>query len=76
MFLYGPFIERGSPTVPSNIAFDQSLRRRNSEWGIRNVDDLAALGARYGLSLSERIAMPANNLVLMFRKDLAATAAL
>ncbi|MGZ3275808.1 MAG: DUF938 domain-containing protein, partial [Caulobacteraceae bacterium] len=72
LFLYGPFIESGVPTAPSNVEFDQSLRRRNPEWGIRSLDDLTALGARHGLSLSERIAMPANNLVLVFRKDLAA----
>jgi hypothetical protein len=69
MFLYGPFIESGVSTAPSNVEFDQSLRRRNPEWGIRRLDDLAALGARHGLSLSERITMPANNLILVFRKD-------
>ena len=68
LFLYGPFVESGVPTAPSNVAFDQSLRRRNPEWGIRRLDDLAALGAGQGLSLSERIALPANNLVLVFRK--------
>ena len=69
LFLYGPFIESGVPTAPSNVEFDQSLRRRNPEWGIRRLDDLVASGARHGLSLSERIAMPANNLVLVFRRD-------
>ncbi|HEY4029026.1 MAG TPA: DUF938 domain-containing protein [Caulobacteraceae bacterium] len=75
LFLYGPFIESGVATAPSNAEFDQSLRRRNPEWGIRRLDDLAALGAGHGLSLAERIAMPANNLVLVFRKDPAVTAA-
>jgi hypothetical protein len=69
MFLYGPFIESGVSTAPSNVEFDQSLRRRNPEWGIRCLDQLGALGARHGLSLSERITMPANNLILVFRKD-------
>lgn len=68
LFLYGPFIERDTPTAPSNLEFDQSLRRRNPEWGIRYLDDLVALGATHGLALSERLAMPANNLVLVFRK--------
>lgn len=75
LFLYGPFIESRVPTAPSNVEFDQSLRRRNPEWGIRGLDDLTAVGARHGLSLSERIAMPANNLVLVLRKDLASTGA-
>jgi hypothetical protein len=75
LFLYGPFIESDVPTAPSNVEFDLSLRRRNPEWGIRRLDDLTALGAAHGLSLSERIAMPANNLILVFRRDQAATAA-
>ena len=74
LFLYGPFIESDVPTAPSNIAFDLSLRQRNPQWGIRRLEDLTALGAAQGLTLSERIAMPANNLVLVFRKDLAAAA--
>jgi SAM-dependent methyltransferase len=69
LFLYGPFIESGVPTAPSNDAFDQSLRRRDPEWGIRRLDELRDLGARHGLSLCERIAMPANNLILVFRRD-------
>jgi hypothetical protein len=75
MFLYGPFIESGVPTAPSNVEFDESLRRRNPEWGIRRLGDLRELGARHGLSLSERISMPANNLVLVFRNEPAATTA-
>ena len=75
LFLYGPFFERGFPAAPSNIEFDQSLKRRNSEWGIRRLDDLTVEGERHGLRLSERIAMPANNLVLVFRKSLSAAAA-
>lgn len=72
LFLYGPFFESGVPTALSNIEFDQSLKRRNAEWGIRHLDDLNVEGGRHGLRLSERIAMPANNLVLVFRKDLSA----
>jgi hypothetical protein len=76
LFLYGPFFESGLPAAPSNIAFDQSLKRRNSDWGIRRSDDLIVQGEMNGLRLSERIPMPANNLVLVFRKDPATAAAL
>ena len=68
LFLYGPYIEAGVETAPSNLAFDLSLKSRNPAWGIRHVDAVAALAADHGLTLSERIAMPANNLVLVFRK--------
>lgn len=68
LFLYDPFMERDTPTAPSNLEFDRSLRRRNPHWGIRHLDHLAALGVTHGLVLSERHAMPANNLVVVFRK--------
>jgi hypothetical protein len=69
LFLYGPFIESDAPTAPSNLEFDRSLRRRNPDWGVRHLDDLVALGAAHGLALSERVTMPANNRVLVFRKS-------
>ncbi len=68
LFLYGPFIEADVETVPSNLAFDLDLRRRDPAWGLRRLDAVAALAARHGLDLSERIALPANNLALFFRK--------
>jgi hypothetical protein len=68
LFVYGPFIEHDIETAPSNLAFDISLRSRNPAWGVRRLDDVTALAARRGLALSERIAMPANNLTLVFRK--------
>jgi hypothetical protein len=70
LFLYGPYIEADVPTAPSNLAFDQSLRSRNPLWGIRHLDDVARLGAEHDLVLAERIAMPANNLSLIFRRSL------
>jgi SAM-dependent methyltransferase len=69
LFLYGPFLEPDVPTAPSNLAFDESLKSRNPAWGIRQREDVAALAARHGLALAERIAMPANNLVLVFQKS-------
>jgi SAM-dependent methyltransferase len=68
LFLYGPYIESGVETAASNLAFDQSLKSRNPLWGIRHLDDVAALAAGRGMDLAERIAMPANNLMVVFRK--------
>ena len=68
LFLYGPYIERDVQTAPSNVAFDRSLRDRNSAWGLRLLDEVVALAAENGLKLSQRISMPANNLVLVFQK--------
>lgn len=66
LFLYGPFREADRPFAASNAAFDASLRARDSAWGVRDLDAVAAEAARHGLSLVRRVAMPANNLSLIF----------
>ena len=66
--LYGPFLESDVQTTESNQGFDASLRSRNPEWGIRHLDDVAAVANREGFVLEERVSMPANNLCLMFRR--------
>ena len=40
LFLYGPFRRDGAHNAPSNAAFDESLRSRNPEWGVRDTADL------------------------------------
>jgi SAM-dependent methyltransferase len=66
LVLYGPYLEDGVPTAPSNLAFDQSLRSQSPDWGIRRLSDVKLEAQRAGLSLRERHAMPANNLLLVF----------
>jgi Protein of unknown function (DUF938) len=68
LITYGPYIERDLPTSPGNLAFDADLRQRNPAWGIRSLDDVAQQATQVGLRLSERFAMPANNLLLVFRR--------
>ncbi|CAN1513062.1 AdoMet_MTases domain containing protein [Caulobacteraceae bacterium] len=68
LILYGPYIEDGVETAPSNLAFDADLKRRDPAWGLRDLADVAALAAEHGLSLAGRVAMPANNLCLLFRR--------
>ena len=68
LFLYGPYIESGIETAPSNLAFDLDLKARNPAWGLRHLNEVAALAAQHNLELSERLALPANNLALIFRK--------
>jgi SAM-dependent methyltransferase len=68
LFLYGPYLEAGGATAPSNLAFDADLRRRNPAWGLRRREEVVALAARNGLDLVERVPMPANNLSLVFAK--------
>jgi len=68
LFLYGPFKRDGVHNAPSNADFDESLRRQNSEWGVRDVADVKKLGAANGLRFIELIEMPSNNAVLTFER--------
>ena len=68
LILYGPWMTDTVPTAPSNLAFDADLRRRDSRWGLRKVEDFAAEAASRGFALIEQRPMPANNLMLLFRK--------
>jgi hypothetical protein len=69
MFLYGPYLESTVETAPSNVAFDRSLKQRNPDWGLRRLEEVRALAEQNGLAFAERIPMPANNLMLVFRKS-------
>ncbi|MDR3452725.1 MAG: DUF938 domain-containing protein [Rhodoferax sp.] len=68
LLTYGPYWVDGVAAAPSNLAFDQSLRARNPAWGIRHLTDVAHEAAQAGLRLREQIAMPANNLLLVFTR--------
>lgn len=68
LYLYGPFKENGIHTAPSNAAFDASLRARDPQWGVRDLGDVVKLADQHGFDVIERVAMPANNLSLVFRR--------
>lgn len=67
LILYGPFRIGGSHTADSNASFDEDLRGRNSEWGVRDLE--AVVDAAIGFELLDRIEMPANNQVVILRKN-------
>ena len=69
LVLYGPYLEADVPTSPGNLAFDADLRERDPRWGIRQLADVLAQAAAVGLHLRERVAMPANNLLLVLARD-------
>ena len=66
LFLYGPYKIDGRHTAPSNQAFDEDLRGRNPEWGIRDLNDVTVLARSRGFASPEIVQMPANNLSVIF----------
>jgi len=67
--LYGPFHYGGRPTSESNARFDAVLRSRDPASGVRDFEHIRALAAGCGLAIIEDNAMPANNRLLVFRKE-------
>ena len=68
LYLYGPFQRDGRHTAPSNLAFDDDLKSRNPDWGVRDVGKVAAAAAAQGFGAPGIIPMPANNLSVVFRR--------
>ncbi|QEZ43920.1 DUF938 domain-containing protein [Cupriavidus oxalaticus] len=68
LYLYGPYRRGGAHTAPSNAAFDAQLRATDADWGVRDMEDVVALGAAQGLRCDEPVPMPANNFSLVFRR--------
>jgi hypothetical protein len=66
--VYGPFMEGGVHTAPSNADFDLWLKGQNPEWGVRDLGVVKDEAARAGLIHVDSIAMPANNLSVIWRK--------
>src|SRR5207237_2186376 len=68
LYLYGPWRRSGVETAPSNEAFDESLRARDPEWGLRDIEEVEAEAGRHGLQLERIVEMPASDLSLLLRK--------
>ncbi len=69
LFLYGPYKVDGQHVSDSNEEFDRSLRHRNPEWGVRDIDEVEAVAQIHHLQLDQIIEMPANNRSLVLIKQ-------
>lgn len=66
--IYGPFNEHGAYTSDSNQAFDESLRQRDAQMGLRDIADMQLLADANGLIFMQDFSMPANNRLLVWQK--------
>ncbi|MGH6951929.1 MAG: DUF938 domain-containing protein [Vitreimonas sp.] len=69
LFAYGPCMRDGRHTAPSNEAFDAWLKTLDPSFGVRDVADVEAAALARGLVLQEVVEMPANNLSLVFVRN-------
>lgn len=66
LITYGPYKIAGAHTSESNERFDASLKGRNCDWGVRDLDDLTRISKDYGFARRDPVAMPANNFLVFW----------
>lgn len=68
LILYGPYRREGVETAPSNEQFELWLKDKDPRFGLRFVEAVCEAAAAHGLALVRLVEMPANNLMLVYRK--------
>ena len=66
LYLYGPYKRNGFATASSSQAFDHSLRDRNPNWSLRDLQAVAAMAQSVGFSapvITEMRGVPPNVIV-------------
>ena len=67
--IYGPFKLGGKYTTRSNEAFDREiLGAKIPDWGLKDVRDLERAANEHGIFIKRLLELPANNIMLVFRK--------
>ena len=69
VIVYGPFNEAGRFSSESNREFEGWLQSRDPRSGIRDIEAVDALAEAAGLQRVDDVAMPANNRLLVWRRD-------
>jgi SAM-dependent methyltransferase len=68
LILYGPFFRDDRDTPKSNSDFDAGLRARDPRWGVRRITEVSACSVSAGFQYEQVIEMPANNLIVVYRR--------
>lgn len=69
VMIYGPFNYNGNFTSDSNARFNDWLKQRNPNSGIKDFEWCNKLAQKSGLQLIDDIDMPQNNRILIWQSD-------
>jgi hypothetical protein len=67
--IYGPFNYNGKFTSDSNARFEEWLKKKALHQGIRDFEAINVLAEKIGLTLIEDNEMPANNRLLVWKRN-------
>ena len=68
LILYGPFKIGNKHISQSNYFFDNSIKAKNSLWGIRNLEEVSDEAKKNSFFQKKIIKMPANNFSIIYKK--------
>ena len=68
LILYGPFKIANKHISQSNYFFDNSIKAKNSLWGIRNLEEVSYEAKKNSFCQQNIIMMPANNFSIIYKK--------
>lgn len=68
LITYGAYANNGVLEPESNRDFDRSIRKRDPNCGVRDIQDLIKVSETYGISLKHIQEMPANNKCIIWQK--------
>ncbi|KAK7601948.1 hypothetical protein V9T40_009389 [Parthenolecanium corni] len=70
LFTYGPYAYDGVISPQSNVNFNESLKRSNPLWGLRDVyRQLVPIASKHHLQLLTVHKLPANNDLIVWKKN-------
>jgi hypothetical protein len=67
--IHGPFMREGTFMSASDREFDEEIRSRDPEWGIRDLEEVMRVAGEYQLRKEEIREMPAGNWMLILRRQ-------
>ncbi len=70
LIIYGPFKFKDGTTAPSNLTFDTFLRQKNPNFGLWFMEDIINCSRDADFSVAAKHPMPANNHLMVFRREL------
>ena len=68
LILYGPFKIGNKHISQSNYFFDNSIKAKNSLWGIRNLEEVSDEAKKNSFCQQNIIMMPSNNFSIIYKK--------
>ena len=69
LILYGPLFRADKEISTSNKIFETNLKKLNSNWGLRYLEDINLIGLKNKFMKVRLIYMPANNICIIYSKS-------